>query len=120
MTTPAAAEGRADHRALLEGVSGALQKGDVREARALAEQALAQGLEHGTLYSLRAVGHTEAGRHDEALKDLRKAHFLAPNDFAVLNALGLACVRTDRLSEALACYDKALAINPDFAPGREM
>jgi len=107
----------AENRALLEGVSNALRKGDVREARRLAEQALAQGLEHGTLFSLRAVGHTEAGRHDEALKDLRKAHFLAPNDFAVLNALGLACVHTDRLSEALACYDKALAINPDFAPG---
>ena len=108
---------RAENRALLEGVSNALQKSDVREARRLAEQALAQGLEHGTLFSLRAIGHTEAGRHDEALKDLRRAHFLAPNDFAVLNALGLACVRLERLPEALACYDKGLAINPDFAPG---
>ena len=110
-------QARADNRALLEGVSDALRKGDVREARRLAELALAQGLEHPTLLSLRAVGHTEAGRHEEALNDLRKAHFLAPNDFAALNALGLACVRTERLPEALACYDKALAINPDFAPG---
>jgi len=116
-TTPTAADAREENRALLEGVSDALQRGDMREARRLAEQALARGLEHGTLFSLRAVGHTEAGRHEEALKDLRKAHFLAPNDFAVLNALGLACMRTERLVEALACYDKALAINPDFAPG---
>jgi Tfp pilus assembly protein PilF len=112
----AAGQPRAEDRAVLEGVSAALQKGDIREARRLAEQALAQGLEHGTLFSLRALGHTEAGRHEEALKDLRKAHFLAPNDFAVLNALGLACGRLDRLSEAVACYDKALAINPGFAP----
>jgi len=64
-------QARADNRALLEGVSDALRKGDVREARRLAELALAQGLEHPTLLSLRAVGHTEAGRHEEALNDLR-------------------------------------------------
>jgi tetratricopeptide (TPR) repeat protein len=105
-----------ERRALLESISRALQAGDIAEGRRLSEQALGQGLEHPLFLNLRALGHDEAGRHEDALQDLRRAHFLAPDDFAILNALGLACARTDRFAEAVACYDKALAIRPDFAP----
>lgn len=106
----------ARRREMLEGVSRALQAREMQEARRLAELAIADGLEHPLLFNLRAIGHEEAGRNEEALKDLRKAHFLAPNDFAVLNALGLACARTGRLAEAVGCYERALGIRADFAP----
>jgi tetratricopeptide (TPR) repeat protein len=105
-----------DPRALLEPISRALHGGNVAEGRRLAEAALARGFEHPLLLNLRALSHDEAGRHEEALTDLRRAHVLAPNDFAVLNALGLACTRTDRFAEAVDGFDKALRIRPDFAP----
>jgi tetratricopeptide (TPR) repeat protein len=111
------AAAKAEQRALLDGVSRALAVRDIPAARRLAERALGAGLEHAVLYNLRAIGHEEAGRLDEALSDLRKAHFLAPNDFTVLNALGLACARSGRLQEALACYERTLRIKDDFAPG---
>ncbi len=49
-------------------------------------------------------------------RDLRRAHLLAPRDFATLNACGLTLARMERFEEALNCYDQALALQPNFGP----
>jgi len=100
----------------LAGVTRALQAHDVAGGKALARQALSRGLEHPLFLNLRALEHEEAGRFDQALADLRRAHALSPKDFAILNACGLCLARMERAEEAVQAYDQALALNPDFEP----
>jgi len=103
-----------DRAATLEAVFAAVRSGDMDEAKRLAREALAGGLEHPTLLNLRALDHEDAGRLEAALADLRRAAVLAPDDFTILNACGLCLARLDRREEALECYDEALAIQPAF------
>ncbi len=100
----------------LEAVFTAVRAGDIAKARVLANAALAKGLEHHLLLNLRALDLEDAGRHEDALADLRRAHALAPADFSILNACGLCLARMDRQDEALSCFDQALAIQPKFGP----
>ncbi len=101
----------------LEAVTQALRARDVPGGKALAAQALARGLEHPLFLNLRALDHEEAGRFEQALADLRRAHALSPKDFAILNACGLCLARMERAEEAVQAYDQALALNPNFEPG---
>jgi tetratricopeptide (TPR) repeat protein len=100
----------------LDEVSAAVRAGDLAAARRLAGEALVRGEEHPLLLNLRALDHEEAGRLDAALADLVRAHALAPQDFSILNALGLCLARMGRAEEALGRFEAALAIRPDFAP----
>jgi Flp pilus assembly protein TadD len=98
----------------LEAVFAAIKAGDIPTATRLAVAALARGVEHPVLLSLRALDFENAGRLNEALGDLRRAHVLAPTDPTVLNASGLTLARMERWEEARRCYDQALALKPDF------
>jgi tetratricopeptide (TPR) repeat protein len=104
------------HRAAIERVVQALRADQLDEAKVLALDALAQGAEHTILLNLRAMTLEDEGRYAEALKDLRRAHFLSPRDFGILNACGLCLARMDRHDEALQCYDQALALEQGFGP----
>ena len=101
----------------LEAVTAALRAKDVPRAKRLSGEALTRRLEHPLFLNLRALDHEEAGRFEQALTDLRRAHVLSPKDFAILNGCGLCLARMDRPEEALQCYDQALALNADFEPG---
>lgn len=103
-------------QAALEPVVAALRAKDLQSAKRLAREALGRGFEHPMLLNLRALEAEEAGLFKQALADLRRAHLLAPRDFAILNACGLTLARMERLNEALNCYDQALAIEPGFGP----
>ena len=102
--------------AALEPIVAALRANDLATAKRLARQALERGFEHPMLLNLRALEAEEAGLLKQALADLRRAHLLAPRDFAILNGCGVTLTRMERYSEALNCYDQALAIEPRFAP----
>jgi len=99
---------------LLTQVGDALRAGDVPRAQAAAKAALASGLEHPLLLNLRALEYENDGEYEKALTDLRRAHFLSPKDFAILNACGLCLARMERHEEALQCYEQALALKADF------
>lgn len=102
---------------ILERVIAAVRSGDIENAQRLSEQALSSGVEHPLLLNLRALDHEQAGRFEAALTDLRRAHVLAPKDFATLNACGLCLGRLERHEEALQCFAQVVAIKSDFAPG---
>ena len=51
----------------------------------------------------------------ESAKHLEKAIDLGLNDSSILNSLGLAYGRTQRLEKAVEAYKKALALSPDAA-----
>jgi Tfp pilus assembly protein PilF len=101
---------------VLEAVFAVVRSGDLGQAKRLATEALLEKIEHPLLLNLRALGYEEEGRFDEALTDLRRAHFLAPTDFAILNGCGLCLARMERPDEALQCYDQVVAMQPDFGP----
>ena len=103
-------------KAALTPVIDAIRSGQLSEAKRLARIALDRGAEHPMLLNLRALDYEEAGLFKQALKDLRRAHVLAPRDYAILNACGLCLVRMARYEEALSCYEQALAIQPEFGP----
>ncbi|MGH7023527.1 MAG: tetratricopeptide repeat-containing sulfotransferase family protein [Caulobacteraceae bacterium] len=111
---PPAAQGAATRSEVLESVFAALGDGDMAEARRLSVCALAGGIEHPVLLNLRSLDFEEAGRFNDALRDLRRAHVLAPTDPTILNACGLCLMRMERWEEARRCYDQALALKPDF------
>lgn len=102
--------------AALEPVVAAVRANDLTTAKRLARQALERGVEHPMLLNLRALEAEDAGQFKQALADLRRAHLLAPRDFAILNACGVTLTRMERYNEALNCYDQALAIEPRFGP----
>ena len=105
------------HRSLLDTIIAAVRGGNVDAARRLSQQALAEGIEHPLLLNLRALQFEEAGDFEAALVDLRRANLLAPKDFATLNACGLCLTRLECHDEALMCFDRVVALAPDFAPG---
>jgi tetratricopeptide (TPR) repeat protein len=103
-------------RARLRAVHGALTQGDVAGAAKLAEDALADGIDHVMVLSLVAGRREEQGRPDEALALLKRARAAAPEAIGIMNAAGLILHRLGRHEEAAADYDAALALDPGFVP----
>lgn len=60
------------------------------------------------------------GRFEEAETLYRKAVELAPNNPRALYNLGLVLVRQGRSREAVVWLERALAVNPEFAPARDL
>jgi tetratricopeptide (TPR) repeat protein len=103
-------------RARLRAVHAALTRGDVPAAARLAEDALADGIDHVMVLSLVAGRREEQGRAEEALALLQRAKAVAPEAIGILNAAGLTLHRLGRYQEAAADYGAALARDPLFVP----
>ena len=103
----------ADH-ATLTAVHTAAKRGAHAEAAALAEKALAGGLEHPLLLNLAALNLDLQGRVSEAERLLQRAIVIGPNDLSSRNALGLCLLRLERPSEALAQFDALLRLDPSL------
>jgi len=105
-------------KARLRAIHAALAAGEIASAGKMAEDALADGIDHVMVLSL-AAGRCEAeGRFADALALLRRARAAAPEAPGILNALGLNLLWLGRPEEAAAELDAALAADPGFAPAR--
>ena len=103
-------------KARLRAIHAAASAGEIERAGKLAEDALADGIDHVLVLSL-AAGRREAeGRFEEALMLLRRARAAAPQAPGILNALGLNLLWLGRPDEAAAEFGAALAADPGFAP----
>ena len=100
---------------VISAVERALQSADTIRAIDLARTGLDQGVMHPLLLNLRAYWLETQEKPEEALKDLRQAHTLAPRDPTVLNALGLCLAKLDRRHEAVAAFAAEVEVAPDFA-----
>lgn len=107
---------RAEDVQTLRDTVAAAQAGDLPRAFALAEAALGEGLEHPFFFRMRALSRERQGRLEEAIADFRAALQGAPDDPAVLSALGQCLGRVGRFAEALTALEAAAARAPGFAP----
>ena len=103
-------------RARLRAVHGALTAGDIEGAGKLAEDALADGIDHAMILNLVAGRREAAGRLDEALALLDRALAAAPEAIGVMNARGLVLNRLGRFEDAAEAFGAAVALQPGFAP----
>jgi tetratricopeptide (TPR) repeat protein len=105
---------KADH-ATLSAIHAAAQRGAHEQAAAMAEAALADGLDHPLLFNVAALNLELQGRVSEAEQLLQRAVAKAPADLGSRNALGLCLLRLDRPSEALLQFDAILKLDPSVA-----
>jgi tetratricopeptide (TPR) repeat protein len=88
---------------------------DVSQAIALAQAALAEGVEHPKILMLVAFQFEEEGRYPDAMRLLDRAAGLDPSNVMVWNSVGLCLVKQDKRQGAVAAFEHALAIDPSYA-----
>ncbi|WP_394763310.1 tetratricopeptide repeat protein [Phenylobacterium sp.] len=103
-------------RATLRDIEAKLEADEVEAAVALADAALADGLEHPLIFNLAAERLESEDRFGEALVLLERGHSFAPGDLGLRQALGLCLFRLQRFGPALPHFDALIAAEPDFAP----
>src|SRR3954471_20043482 len=93
-------------------IERALNGGDIGQAAALAEAALAQNLIDPMFLNLAAWQREEKGDYAGAHRLLRQALALAPGDVLVMGAIGAVLRKEHRLPEALAVLDQVVTAEP--------
>lgn len=114
----AAARNPETDRDRLRSIHAALTGGDPAAAGTLAEDALADGIDHVLVLGLVAGRREDAGRLDEALVLIERARTAAPAAAGIANQHGLVLLRMERWEAAVAAFGEAVALDPGFAPGR--
>jgi protein O-mannosyl-transferase len=96
------------------------KKGQRELAREEFEKAVetSPSLSEAETHFLQGAAHIEEGAIDEAIKELKVALKLNPNDPRIYNNLGIAYRKKQRVDEALSNYRKALDLDPSFLDAR--
>jgi len=102
--------------ALAEAI-GHFQAGRLTEAAAVGQQILAVRPKLAQALHLMGAVALRAGQADEAIRLIGQAVALDGGIATYHNSLGQAHRLLGTRSEAIACYERALSINPNFGPG---
>ena len=102
-------------RAQVQAIEQTLSTGEIEAAVALAETALAGGLEHPLVFNLAAERLESEDRFVEALALLDRGHRRFPADLGLRQALGLCLFRLQRFEPALPHFDALVAAEPELA-----
>lgn len=90
----------------------ALGRGDYDHAIEHFTRAIALDPTFAEAYNQRAIAKFLLERYEDCIDDCRKAVELMPSHFGALAGLGHCHAHEGRMSPALRCYERALAINP--------
>jgi len=93
---------------------------DLERALKLANRALAIRSNLGTYYDTRGWVYYKMGRYEEALKDLRLAVDTAPTTAELRYHLAAVYAKLGRKQDALVELEKALALDPQHEPSRQL
>src|SRR5262249_21133347 len=109
-----------DHAPTLHAMAGLfLLRGDKAQALDRYRAATAADPRHADARLMLGVTLCELGRLDEADAELRTAQRLAPQNPQVPYALGLVAKKQQQPAAARAQFERALALDPAFAPARQ-
>jgi lipoprotein NlpI len=97
---------------LLEAAARAYSKGKTKEARALADKAIALAPKEPRAYLLRGQVHDALGRHRAAVDDFRAALAVDPKLAEAYDRLGSSLFKLGRFHESLAVFDRFLEMRP--------
>ncbi len=67
-------------------------------------------------YYNRSMAYYHLARYDKALQDLEQAWALDTTDADIMIHQALCCEQLDQMTKAEACYAKAIAMEPGYAP----
>lgn len=115
LSVPPKPRDMAADRAQLEAIQQRLAADEIEAAVALAEAALAGGLEDPLIFNLAAERLESEDRFGEALLLLERGHRRFPADLGLSQALGLCLFRLQRFEAALPHFDALIAAQPGFA-----
>jgi tetratricopeptide (TPR) repeat protein len=88
------------------------------DAESVARDALRGHEGDGILWSALGLAHQKQYQPAEALQCYERALSLCGPDHEVYNNIGIAFQDAGRLQDAIAAYDKSIALNPDFPLSR--
>jgi tetratricopeptide (TPR) repeat protein len=71
-------------------------------------------------YNQRAIAYWRLGMYDEAVRDCRRVIELNPLHFGAAAGMGQCLLQRGDQSGAIACFEKALEINPNLADVSEL
>lgn len=88
------------------------ERGNASAALALLQQAAVRNPDDGPSHHNLARALDAAEQHGPALAAYYRAHLLQPAHTGVMEEMGLLLIRMDRMQDALACFDRALQVDP--------
>ena len=94
----------------------ALQKGDLKGARSVAEKGRTAGVEHAFLLKVEALWLHDQGRYQDALRTFHHARTLTPGDPSILNGIAGCLAGMGEKDAALKIIDESLKLMPDASP----
>ena len=97
----------------------AIDRGDYDHAIRHFDQALQISPNFPEAYNQKALAEFLLERFDASISNCRKAVDLMPIHFGAWSGMGHSYAHTGKLAEAVACYEKALSINPHMDQIRE-
>ncbi|MEO1524099.1 MAG: tetratricopeptide repeat protein [Planctomycetota bacterium] len=100
---------------LIWAAHAALSLKRIEDAIEFAERAIKQDRRHPSGWQMRGNAFLDSGRHDEALADYERALHLNPQDYLILNGIGLAKhFQGDHLG-AVEAFDRSIEWHPENA-----
>ena len=107
-----------DINQLFQQAENAYQQGEYRKALKLLASVLSQTGPHPGILHLSGLCSKGLGEIDQAIDSLVEAAKLTPQDVQIANNLGNCLLQAGKPEEALQQYDKALALQDNFADAR--
>jgi protein O-GlcNAc transferase len=114
-STPAAAAVEPDIAELLEAGLAHHRAGRLADAQVCYWQVLARTTDHADALHLIGVIAYQLGQHEKAIELIGRATQQNASEPSYYVSRGLALQAVKRLREAMASYDRALALKPDYA-----
>ena len=106
---------RNDVAALFDQALALFRDGRLAEAKRIARRVLADQPKHAPALHLLGVAVSQQGNHSEGLRFIDAAAQIEGQSAFISNSRGNVLVALRRFDEAVASYDQAIALKPDFA-----
>ena len=100
---------------MLKDALGRHRAGQLREAEEIYQNILAMDPRHADSLHLLGMIASDNGRHEAAVRMIRRAIEISPKNASYHCNLGTILRANGELEEAAACYEVALALKPDLA-----